>query len=145
MRLSFLIEGFEFSSTAAHQASGRLSSRQSDDPRAFQLRKARLAPGTEPISKTIYALAVEAVEAGAYGLGVAAQFLGDCGGAKSLPAQSDDPGSRDPVAGSMAASGQFVDLLLFFSIFGRAGTQQFRHGLLPSRSAFRPRAYVYRL
>lgn len=40
--LPLLIEGFQFSTTAAHQAPGRLCSGQGNDPRAFQLREARL-------------------------------------------------------------------------------------------------------
>ena len=44
-----LIEGFELSSTAAYQPSGRLRSGQSDELRAFQLREAWLASGTRTL------------------------------------------------------------------------------------------------
>src|SRR5215203_3614279 len=58
-----------------------------------------------------------------------AEFLGDLGGAQSPPAQRDDAGAEYPVAGSMAALGEFVDLALLFGIFWRASVKQFRHVL----------------
>ena len=54
-----LIEGFELSSTAAYQPSGRLRSGQSDDLRAFQLREAWLASGTRTISESVYPSALK--------------------------------------------------------------------------------------
>ncbi len=87
----------------------------------------------------------DAVEAGAHGLWVAFKLLGYLGRAKSLPAQRDDPGSHDPVTGSLAATGQSMGLLLFFSIYRFAGAQQFRHGLLLCQSAVGLRADLYRL
>jgi excisionase family DNA binding protein len=58
-----------------------------------------------------------------------AEFLGDLGGAQSPPAQRDDAGAEYPVAGGMAASGEYVDLALPFGIFWRASVKQFRHVL----------------
>jgi hypothetical protein len=49
------------------------------------------------------------------------ELLGDLGGAQTFPTEEDDAGSRDPVCGSMAASGQFADLVLFLGILGCAG------------------------
>ena len=118
-----LIEGFELSSTAAYQPSGRLRSGQSEDLRAFQLREAWLASGTRTISESIYPFGVEAVEWLSNGFGMAAEFLGYFGGAQSQPTQRDDPGPQDPVSGSVAATSQFVNLLLFFGIFGLAGAK----------------------
>jgi hypothetical protein len=122
-----LIEGFELSTSAAYQPSGRLRSGQSDDLRAFQLREAWLASGTRTISESVYPFGVEAVEGLSNGFGMAAEFLGYFGGAQSLPTQRDDLGPEGPVSGSMAATSQFVDLPLFFGIFGLAGAKQFRH------------------
>ena len=76
MRLPLLIEGFKFSTTAAHQTSGWLRCGQGDDPRAFQLREAWLAPGSGTISEPIYPFGVEAVKALSNGLGMAAELLG---------------------------------------------------------------------
>lgn len=135
VRLPLLIEGFELSSTAAHQPTGWLRSGQSNDPRAFQLREAWLASSTGTISESIYPFGVEAMEASTHGLGVATKLLGYFGGAKSLPAQSDDPGSEDPITGGVAACGELVNLSLLFGVFGRSGAKQFRHVLfsLPVR------------
>jgi hypothetical protein len=58
-----------------------------------------------------------------------AEFLSDLGGAQSPPAQRDDAGAEYPVAGGMAASGEFVDLALLFGIFWRASVKHFRHVL----------------
>jgi hypothetical protein len=145
VRHPLLIEGFELSTTAAYQTPWRLCSGQSDDPRAFQLREAWLASGSGAISESIYPFGVEAMEASAHGLGVAAKLLSYPGGAQPLPAQRDDPGSEYPVCGSVAAAGKLADLPLFFGIFGLAGVQQFRHDLFSfSHSTVRSRAYVYR-
>ncbi len=61
------------------------------------------------------------MEALPHGLGVAAEFLGDPGGAHSLPAQGDDAGTEGPVSRSMTAAGQLMDLALFIGILGQAG------------------------
>jgi hypothetical protein len=76
-----LIEDFKLSTTAAHQAPGRLSPGKSDDLRAFQLCEARLAPRTVTVTESIYTLAVEPMEAFPNGLWMTAEFLGDPGGA----------------------------------------------------------------
>src|SRR3954464_6241071 len=56
-----------------------------------------------------------------------AEFLGDLGCAQSSPAQRDDAGAEYPVAGGMAASGEFVDLALLFGTFWGASIKQSRH------------------
>jgi hypothetical protein len=61
---------------------------------------------------------------------MAAEFFGYLGGSKPLPAQGDDAGAQDPVAWGVAAAGQLTDLRLFSRVFGHAGVQEFRHGLL---------------
>jgi hypothetical protein len=79
--LPFLIEGFELSTTATHQAPRRLCSGEEDDLRAFQFCQARLAAGAGTVAETIYPFDVEPVEALADGLGMTAKFLGDPDGA----------------------------------------------------------------
>jgi hypothetical protein len=61
---------------------------------------------------------------------MAADFFGYLGCSKPLPAQGDDAGAQDPVAGGVAAAGQLTDLRHFCRVFGYAGVQKFRHGLL---------------
>jgi hypothetical protein len=76
---------------------------------------------------------------------MAAELLGDPGGAQPLPAQGDDAGAQDPIAWGVAASGKLMDLALFIGIFGRASGEQLRHDPLLPRQAVRSQAYVYRL
>jgi hypothetical protein len=78
--------------------------------------------GTGAVAESIYPFGVEAVDTSAHGLGMASEPLGYLGRAKSLPTQRDDASSYDPVAGSVAAAGEFADLPFFFETFGRAGT-----------------------
>jgi hypothetical protein len=99
------------------------------ETRDGQLRALGESP-TAPVSEAIHAFGVEAVESGAHGLGMAAEFFGYLGGAKSLPTQGDDPGAEVPVTGGTSAAGQFTDLRLFSKDFGHAGVQRFRHSLL---------------
>ena len=78
---------------------------QEDDPGALIFSDSRLAPGSGTICEIIYAFGVEAVETLSHGLRMAAEFFGYLGSSKSLPAQGDDAGAEDPVAGSVAATG----------------------------------------
>jgi hypothetical protein len=141
-----LIEGFELSSTAAYQPSGRLRSGQSDDLRAFQLREAWLASGTRTISESVYPFGVEAVEGLSNGFGMAAEFLGYFCGAQPLPTQRDGLLPRkiqSPGAWRLPAS-----LWIFLCSSASSGWRaqsSFGTFTSPSRSAVRPRAYVYRL
>lgn len=81
MSLSVLIEGFKLSTTAAHQAPGRVCSSEEDDLRAFQLCQARLAAGAGTVAKPVYPFGIEPMDALSDGLGVTAKFGGDPGGA----------------------------------------------------------------
>ena len=76
---------------------------------------------------------------------MAAELLGDPGGAQPLPAQGDEAGAEDLIAWGVAASGQLMDLALFIGIFGRASGEQLRDDPLLPRQAVRSQAYVYRL
>jgi hypothetical protein len=105
-----LVEDLRWQSIVADQHPGRLFGDKSDDPGALVLRDARFASGSGAISETIYTFGVEAMEALSYGFRMTAKLLGDCGGAQPLPAQRDDAGAEDPVARSVAAAGEFVDL-----------------------------------
>ena len=140
-----LIEGFELSTSAAYQPSGRLRSGQSDDLRAFQLREAWLASGTRTISESVYPFGVEAVEWLSNGFGMAAEFLGYFGGARSLPTLRDDLGPEDQSPGAWRLPASLWIFLCSSASSGWRAQSSFGTITSSSRSAVRPRAYVYRL
>ncbi len=100
----------------ANQPSGWVLGDQGDDPGTLILSDARLATSARAVAEAIHPFGVEAVEAGAHGLGMTPELLGDLARAKSLPAQRDDPGSRDPVTRSVVAAGEFADFSLLLYI-----------------------------
>ena len=72
-----LISGLEFAASTTDQPPGRITRHQSDDPGAFGLGKTRLAPSARQIAEAVDPLSVEAMEAIAHSLRVAAQFFSD--------------------------------------------------------------------
>jgi hypothetical protein len=113
-----LVEGFRWQAIVAEKPSGWVLGNQGDDPGTLLLGDAGFPSGTGAVAETVYPFGVEAVEAPSHGLRMTAEFFGDPGGAQSLPTQGDDTGSEDPVAGSVAAAGEFADFSFFFDVFG---------------------------
>jgi hypothetical protein len=72
-----LILGLEFAASTTDQPPGRITRHQSDDPGAFRLGNARLAPSTRQIAEAVDPLSVEAMEALTHSLRVATQFFSD--------------------------------------------------------------------
>jgi hypothetical protein len=140
-----LIEGFELSSTAAYQPSGRLRSGQSDDLRAFQLREAWLASGTRTISESVYPSALKRWSGFLTVLGW--QLISSAILAVRSPCQLKEM----ILARKIQSPGAWrlpTSLWIFFCSSASSGWRaqsSFGTFTSPSRSAVRPRAYVYRL
>ncbi len=84
--------------------------------------------GTWPVAEPVDALGVEPVQPLPHGLRVAAQLVGDLGGAQAVPAVGDHPGAPDPVAGGVPGAGQLADGALFGGVDWWSGEQQDGHG-----------------
>ena len=118
---------------ALHQPPGRLGAGQRDNPAAIMLAEAPRSAGSWPVAEPVDALGVEPVQPLPHRLRVAAQPLGDLGGAQAVPAVGDHPGAPDPVAGCVPGAGQLADGALFggvdrWSANSRMGTAAPRLG-----------------
>src|ERR671911_1045818 len=91
------------------QAAGWLGAGQGDDAATVGLGQAPRSAGSWPVAEPIDALGVEPVQPLPHRLRVAAQLLGDLGGAQTIPAVGDHPGAGDPVAGCVPGAGQLAD------------------------------------
>jgi hypothetical protein len=84
--------------------------------------------GAWPVAEPVDALGVEPVQPLSHRLRVAAQLVGDLGGAQAVPAVGDHPGASDPVAGCVPGAGQLADGALFGGVERWSGVQQDGHG-----------------
>jgi hypothetical protein len=118
------------------QPAGRRRAGQGDDPAAVGLGQAPGSAGSWPVAQPaqpVDTFGVEAVQPLPHRLRVAAQLVGDLGGAQAVPAVGDHPGAPDPVAGCVAGAGQLADGALFGGVDGWSGEQQDGHGGSPPR------------
>jgi hypothetical protein len=110
------------------QAAGRRRAGQGDEPATVGLGDAPRSAGSWPVAEPVDALGVEPVQPLPHRLWVAAQLLGDLGGALAVPAGGDHPGAPDPVAGGVPGAGQLADGVLFGGVDWWSGEQQDGHG-----------------
>jgi hypothetical protein len=99
-------------------------------PRSVSVRR-RGSAGSWPVTEPVDALGVEPVQPLPHRLWVAAQLLGDLGGAQAIPAVGDHRRAPDPVAGCVPGAGQLADGALFGRVDRWSGEQQDGHGGFP--------------
>jgi hypothetical protein len=110
------------------QPAGRRRAGQGDDPATLGLAEPPRSAGAWPVAEPVDAFGVEPVQPLSHRLGVAAQLVGDLGGAQAVPAVGDHPGAPDPVAGCVPGAGQLADGALFGGVERWSGEQQDGHG-----------------
>ncbi len=107
------------------------ASRRSDLSRGAGWKRFPWTPrsaGSWPVAEPTDALGVEPVQPLPHRLRVAAQPLGDLGGAQAVPATRDHRRASDPVAGRVPGAGQLADGPLFGGADRWSGKQQDGHG-----------------
>jgi hypothetical protein len=98
VRLSFGIRQHQRPRGRADDRARRRTFCESKDLALFRFGQARLAPGAGTITQPVDPLSGEAPKAFAHGLGMAAQFLGNCGGPPPLPAADNHACAANPIA-----------------------------------------------
>jgi len=119
----------------AYEAPRRVDGDQTQDHAALGLGQPRPAPGAGAITQPVEPLAVEAEQALAHRLRVAAQLPRDGGRPEAVPTPCDHPGAADPIPRRVPAPGQLPNAALLGGIEWRSSTQQLRHGDLPTLQA----------
>jgi hypothetical protein len=131
MRVGFGLRRHQRPLGLADDRAGRRAFREGNDLASFRFGQAGFPPRSRPITQTVDSLGIEANNAFAYRLGMAAQFLRDRGGPQPVPASDNHPCPQNPIARRVPTLGESANLAFFSGITGIAGTQEFRHRRLP--------------